>query len=185
MNARNFFTGIVVVVAGVILLFAGPQLILIPSTQTRVTDLFRNEAFTVGDIWERSVQLEDGVFVNGTVAVRSALTNEATEIPIVVLDDANYQKWVAHGSPTYVFQEDISDGGVFSFTVPRSGIYHFVFDNTNSPVKKKVTLTAELQERVTVRLPDERIRYVAYGLLAAGVLITVVGVLRKTPVPWA
>jgi len=90
MNARNFLIGIVVVVVGVILLFAGPQLILIPSTQTQVTDLFRNEAFTVGDIWERSVQLEDGVFVNGTVAVRSALTNEATEIPIVVLDDANY-----------------------------------------------------------------------------------------------
>jgi len=71
------------------------------------------------------------------------------------------------------------------FTVPHSGLYHLVFDNTNSPVKKKVTLTAELQEQVTVRLPDERIRYVAYGLLAAGVLITVVGVLRKTPVPWA
>lgn len=185
MNARNFSAGILVVVVGVILLFLGPQLILIPSTQTQVTDLFRNEAFTVGDIWERSVQLDDGVLVNGTVAVRSALTNEAAEIPMAVLDDANYQKWVAHGSPTYIFQKEISDGEPFLFTVPHSGIYHFLFDNTNSPVKKKVTLTAELQKQVTVALPDERIRYVAYGLIAVGVLIAVAGALRKTPVSWA
>lgn len=185
MNALNFFTGIAIIIGATFLFFAGPQLVMIPSAQTQIVSLLREEAFVVGDIWERSVQLDEGALVNGTVAVSSALTSEPSEISMLVIDDANYHKWVAHGSPTYALQKDISNGQSFSFTVPRTGIHHFIFDNTNSPVKKKITLTADLQRQVLVNLPDERIRYVAYGLLAIGVLITAVGILRKTRVPWA
>jgi hypothetical protein len=185
MNAANFVAGIAVVMVGVFLFFAGPQLIVVPSTQVQVIELFREEAFAVGDIWERSVQLDEGVSVNGTIAVVSALTGAPSEISMFVADDANYQKWVAHGSPTYVFQRDMSNGQSYSFNVPRTGLYHFVFDNTNSPVKKKVTMTADLQKQVTINVPDSRIPYVAYGVLAIGCLLTAVGVLRKAPIRWA
>ena len=185
MNTTNFFTGIAIIVVAVLLLLAGPQLILIPSVQTQTVDLFQGEAFTVGDLWERSVQLDEGVHVNGTLTVTSALTGEPSELSMLVMDDANYQKWVAHGSPTYVFQRDIANGESFSFTVPRTAVYHFMFDNTSSPVKKNVAMTVDLQKEVVVTLPDERLRLVAYGLLAVGVLVTAVGILRKTQVPWA
>jgi hypothetical protein len=184
MNAANFFAGIIVLVAGVILFFAGPQLVMLPSTHTQAVDLFHDEAFVVGDLWERSVQLDEGVVVNGTIAVGSALTGEPSEVLMLVADDANYQKWISHGGATYVFQKDMSDGQGFSFTVPRTGLYHFIFDNTNSPVKKNIILTVELQRQVTVNVPDERVKYVAYGLLVIGCAITVVGVLRKAEVRW-
>jgi hypothetical protein len=185
MNTVNLFTGIVAIIVGVVLFFAGSQLIVVPSTQVQVVELFHDEPFSVSDVWERSVQLDEGVTVNGTVAVSSALTGAASEISMFVADDANYQKWVAHSSPTYAFQKDMSDGQVFSFTVPRTGLYHFVFDNTNSPVKKKGTLTADLEKQVTVNVPDGRIPYVAYGVLAIGCLVTAVGFLRKAPIRWA
>jgi hypothetical protein len=185
MNAGNFFAGVALVIIGAFLFFAGPQLIMVPSTQIQVVGLFHDEAFAVGDVWERSVQLDEGVTVNGTVAVTSALTGAASDISMFVADDANYQMWVAHGNPTYAYQRDISNGQSFSFTVPRTGIYHFVFDNTNSPVKKRVTMTVDLQKQVTINVPEKRILYVAYGLLAVGCLVTVVGVLRKTQPPWA
>ena len=185
MNAPNVLTGIAVVIVGVVLLFAGPQLIMVPSTQVQVTRLFSDETFSVGDVWERSVQLDEGVAVHGTVAVSSALTGAPSEISMFVTDDANYQKWVAHGSPTYVFQRDISNGQSFTFNVPRTDLYHFVFDNTNSPVKKKVTMTVDIQRHVAVNVPDNRIPYVAYGVVAVGCLIAAVGVLRKAPIRWA
>lgn len=185
MNAPNFFAGVAIIIVGALLFFAGPQLVMLPSTQTQVASLFHDETFVVGDLWERSAQLEEGGQVNGTVAVSSALTGEPSEVSMLVMDDAEYQKWVAQGSPTYVFQKDVSNHEGFSFTVPRSGVYHFVFDNTSSPVKKRVTITAELEKQVTVNLPDERVRYVAYGLLAIGVLVTAVGIMRKTQIPWA
>jgi phenylpyruvate tautomerase PptA (4-oxalocrotonate tautomerase family) len=185
MNAPNFFAGVAIIIVGALLFFAGPQLVMLPSTQTQVAGLFHDETFVVGDLWERSVQLEEGALVNGTVAVSSALTGEPSEVLMLVMDDAEYQNWVAQGSPTYVFQKDVSNRESFSFTVPRSGVYHFIFDNTSSPVKKKVTIAADLQKQVAVSLPDERVRYVAYGLLAIGVLVTAVGIVRKTQVPWA
>lgn len=184
MNAANFLTGIALLILGAFLFFAGPQLVLVPSTQVQVTDMFHDEAFVVGDFWERSVQMDGGVTVNGSIAVSSALTGEPSEIAMLVTDDTNYQKWIAHGSPTYVFQRDMSNGQSFSFSVPRTGLYHFIFDNTNSPVKKKVTMTVDLQKQVTVNVPDKRVPYVAYGVLAIGCLVTVVGILRKPQVPW-
>lgn len=185
MNTLNFFTGIVIIIGAVFLLFAGPQLVMIPSVQTQVVGLFQGETFAVGDLWERPVQLDEGVLVNGTVAVSSALTGEPSEVLMLVMDDANYQKWVAHGSPTYLFQKQMTNGETFKFDVPRTGVYHFIFDNTTSPVKKKVTMTVDLQRQVVVSLPDERLRYVAYGLLAVGLVVTAVGILRRTQVPWA
>ncbi len=185
MNAPNFFAGITIVIVGALLFFAGPQLIAVPSTQIQIVGLFHDEGFVVGDLWERSAQLEEGVLVNGTVAVSSALTGEPSEVLMLVMDDANYQKWVAHGNPTYAFQKDVSNRDSFSFTVPRTGLYHFVFDNTISPVKKKVTITGDTQRQTTVNMPDERVRYVAYGLLGIGALVTAVGIMRKTQIPWA
>jgi hypothetical protein len=79
----------------------------------------------------------------------------------------------------------MSNEQVLSFTVPRTGLYHFIFDNTNSPVKKKVTMTADIQKPVTLYVPDRRVSYVAYGFLAIGVFVTVVGVLRKPQIAWA
>jgi hypothetical protein len=185
MNASNFLTGIVILIVGVFLFFAGPQLIVVPSRQVQVVQVFRDETYAVSDVWERSVQLDEGVTVNGTVAVSSALTGAPSDVPMFVADDANYQKWVSHGTPTYAFQRDISNGQGFSFNVPQTGLYHFVFDNTNSPVKKKVTMTADLQKQVTAYVADERISYVAYGVLAIGCLVTAVGVLRRAPIRWA
>jgi hypothetical protein len=185
MNAVNLFTGIAVIILGAVLFFAGSQLIVVPSTQVQVVELFHDEPFAVSDVWEHSVQLDEGVAVNGTVAVSSALTGAPSEISMFVADDANYQKWVAHGSPTYAFQEDVSDGQGFLFTVPRTGLYHFVFDNTNSPVKKKGTLTADLERQVTLNVPDRRIPYMAFGVLGIGFLVTAVGFLRKAPIRWA
>ncbi len=185
MNAPNFFAGITIIIVGALLFFAGPQLITVPSTRIQVVGLFLDEGFVVGDVWERSVELEEGVLVNGTVVASSALTGEPSEVLMLVMDDANYQKWVAHGSPTYVFQKDVSNRESFSFNVPRTGLYHFMFDNSLSPVKKKVTITGDIQRQITVNVPDERVSYVAYGLLGIGALVTAVGIIRKTQIPWA
>ncbi len=46
-------------------------------------------------------------------------------------------------------------------------------------------MTVDLQKQVTINMPDERIPYVAYGVMAVGCLLTVVGIVRKTPVRWA
>jgi hypothetical protein len=185
MNAVNLSMGIAMIIVGVVLFFAGSQLIVVPTTHVQVVELFHDETFAVSafDVWEHSVQLDQGVTVNGTVAVSSALTGEPSEISMFVADDANYQKWVAHSSPTYAFQEDVSGGQGFSFTVPRTGLYHFVFNNANSPVKG--TVTADLERQFTVNVPDRRIPYVAYGVLAVGFLVTAVGFLRKAPIRWA
>ena len=185
MNAANFFTGVALLALGAFLFFAGPQLILIPSPQIQTTELFHNEGIVVADLWERSVQLDEGVAVNGTIVVSSALTGEPSEVSLLVVDEANYQKWVAHSGATYVFQRDISDGQSFSFAVPRAGLYHLVFDNTNSPVKKRVTLNADLEKQVMINVPDVRVTYAAYGLMAIGSLVAVLGALRRTQVPWA
>ncbi len=120
MNAANFFSGIAVILVGVCLFFAGPQLILVPSTHVQVTELFHDETLAVSEVGERSAQLDEGVTVNGTVTVSSALTGGPSDIPMFVADDANYQKWSTHGSPTYAFQRDLSSGQDFSFTVPRN-----------------------------------------------------------------
>jgi hypothetical protein len=185
MNAGNLISGIIVIIVGVSLLIVGPQLIVVPSTQVQVFELFHDETFLVGDVAERSVQLDEGVTVNGTVAVSSALTGAASHVLMLVADDANYEKWVTQGSPTYVFQKDLSNGQTFSFTVSGAGLHHFVFDNKASLEKKKVTLTVDLQKPVTVNVPDKRISYVAYAVVAVGCLFTVMGILRKTPVRWA
>jgi hypothetical protein len=185
MNAPNFFAGIAMLIAGALLLLAGPQLIMVPVTQTQVVGIYDDETFVVGDLWERSIQLDEGVLVNGTATVSSALTGEGSQVSMLIMDDANYQKWVAHGSPTYVLNRDISNEETFSFTAPRTGLYHLIFDNTDSPVKKEVTITANLQRQVTVNVPDERVRYAAYGLLGIGGIVTAVGIMRKTQIPWA
>jgi hypothetical protein len=185
MNTGNFITGIAVVIAGVCLFLVGPQLIMVQSTQVQLTELFHDETLAVSDVAERSAQLDQGVTVNGTVTVSSALTGAPSDVLMLVADDANYQKWVTQGSPTYVFQKDLSNGQGFSFTVPATGLYHFIFDNKISPVKKKVTITADLMKQLTISTPDNRITYVAYAIVAAGCLFTVVGILRKTPVRWA
>jgi hypothetical protein len=185
MNAGNFITGIAVVIVGVCLLLVGPQLIMVPSRQVQVTELFHDETIAVSDVAERSVQLDQGVTVNGTVTVSSALTGAPSDVLMFVADDANYQKWITQGSPTYTFQKDLSNGQSFSFTVPAADLYHFVFDNKISPVKKKVTITADLQKPVTISMPDERIPYVAYAVVTVGCLLVGVGILRKTPVRWS
>jgi len=185
MNAPNLLAGVAMLVAGIFLFFAGPQLIMVPSTQTQVVNLFSNDAFVVGDISEHSVQLDEDVLVNGTASVVSALTGEASEISMLVFDDANYQKWIAHANPTYLLQKDVSSGQTFSFTAPHIGVYHLVFDNTDSPVKKKVTMTADFQRQVTVNVPYEDVRYLSYALLVVGVVVSTIGVLRKTEIPWA
>jgi len=185
MNAANFLSGIAVILVGACLFFVGPQLIMVQSTQVQVTELFHDETLAVSEVGERSAQLDEGVTVNGTVAASSALTGGPSDVQMLVADDENYQKWVTGGSPTYTFQKDMLGGQNFSFTVPRTGLYHFVFDNRNSPVKKKVTMTADLQKQVTISMSDKRILYVAYGVIAVGSLITVVGILRRTPVRWA
>ena len=166
-------------------MLVGPQLIMVPSTQVQVTELFHDETLAVRDIAERSVQLDKGVTVNGTIMVSSALTGAPSDVLMFVADDANYQKWVTQGSPTYAFQKDLSSGESFTFAVPETGLYHFVFDNKISPVKKKVTMTADLLKQVTISMPDNRITYVAYAVVAVGSLLAVVGILRKTPIRWA
>jgi hypothetical protein len=104
---------------------------------------------------------------------------------MLVTDDANYQKWATHGDPTYLMQKTLSDGDVFSFAASRDGLYHILLDNTNSPIKKRVTLTVDTQKQVLLNVPDERVRYVAYAAISIGSLVAVIGILRKTQIPWA
>ena len=186
MNAPNFLAGIMIVIVGGLLYFAGPQLIMIPSTQLQVIPLVHDSSFIVGDVWTVSAKLEEGIRVNGTLAVSSALTGEPSEVLMLVADEDNYEKWNAHSSPpTFVFEKEVSNGETFSFSAADGGIYHIILDNTSSPVKKRVTLNADLQKEFTVNLPDTRVQIVAYGVIAVGLLVTAVGVMRRTQIPWA
>ncbi len=186
MNAPNFLAGIMIVIVGGLLYFAGPQLIMIPSTQVQVIPLLHDSSFVVGDVWTVSVKLEKGIRVNGTLAVSSALTGEPSEVLVIVADEDNYAKWTVHSNPpTFVFEKEISNGETFSFTVADGGIYHIILDNTTSPVKKRVMLNADLQKEFIVNLPDARVQIVAYGVIAVGLLVTAVGTMRRTQTPWA
>jgi len=185
MNAYNFSVGIVIIIVGVLLYFAGPQMIMIPTTETQTTPLFHDNSFVVADVWEASVRLESGIRVNGTLGVSSALTSQPSEVLMLVTDDANYLKWTAREKAAFVFEKQMSDGQVFTFSAKDAGIYHIILENTSSPVKKSVVLNADLQKDILVNLPDDRVRYVAYGVIACGLFATAIGVLRKTQVPWA
>ena len=185
MNAYNFTAGIVIIIVGVLLYFAGPQMITIPTTETQTTPLFHDNSFVVADVWEASVRLESGIRVNGTLGVSSALTSQPSEVLMLVTDDANYLKWTAREKAAFVFEKQMVDGQVFTFSAKDAGIYHIILENTSSPVKKSVLLNADLQKDIIVNLPDDRVRYLAYGVIACGLFATAIGVLRKTQVPWA
>ena len=185
MNVYNFLAGIVIIIAGVLLFSAGPQMIMIPTTEMQTVPLFHDNSFVVGDVWEASVQLEKGIRVNGTLAISSALTSEPSEVLMLVTDEANYPKWTAHDNPAFIYEKQMSNGQAFTFSIANTGIYHIILDNTSSPVKKKVTLNAELLKEIVINVPDDRVRYAAYGVIACGLFVTAIGVLRKTQVPWA
>jgi len=143
--------------------------------------------FMVGDVKEKEYTLPGSVSVLGTVDVTQEIPSNESDsgnFHFMVLDNANYQKWSSSSQPDPLFSTDNEGRFNYTFTTPAAGVYHFVFDNSNSPSKKSVVLTVEYDEVLTSRVPDTRIIPVGYVLMVLGALVFVYGLVKKPQVHW-
>ena len=115
----------------------------------------------------------------GAVAVTEATSNQAGDINFTVLSSD-----IAGARANSVYSAEKQGQFNFTFTTGKGGVYHFVFDNRNSLYKKYVTLTVAYNEVITSQVPDTRVTYVAWILIAVGGLVLVYGLMRKPPVTW-
>lgn len=178
--------------AGASLLVVGLVLLTVlgPYITVRVEDVQTREVephaeFLVGDVVDKTYNLPASVPAFGSVDVTQAPTNASGDIRFMVFDANNYQKWSSGQSPNSFVQTENQGKFNFNFTTTDSGVYHFVFDNRASLFKKYVVLSIAYSEIVISHVPDQRVPYVAYALVAGGVILLVLGLVRKPPIPWA
>ena len=103
----------------------------------------------------------------------------------MVLDDVNYQKWNSGQQADYLFSNIGQGQFIFNFTTAKSGVHHFVFDNRASVFKKYVILSIGFSEVTVSNVPDPRVPYVAWTLLAGGAIVLAYSLVRKPPIPWS
>jgi len=182
---KTTLAGVVLIVAATLLLgVAGPYI----TVQARVVqrhDVEQAAQFLVGDTADRQYSIPGSVAVFGTVDVAQAVTNQSSDIQLMVLDAQNYQLWETGQQPTYVFSSDQQGHSSFTFNTPNPSVYHFVFDNKISLYKKFVTLSVAYNQISVSNQPDPRVPYVAWGLLAVGLVVLVYGLAKKPPISWA
>jgi hypothetical protein len=171
--------GLAVLILGMLLLTTIGQYVTVQVQEVRSHDVEPHAQFLVGDIIDRTYSLPGGSEVFGVVGVTEAASNQAGDINFTVVSPDIVG---ARASPVYSAQERGQFN--FTFTTGKSGVYHFVFDNRNSLYKKTVTLSVAYNEVITSRVPDTRVVYVAWILIAAGGIALAYGLVRKPDVTW-
>lgn len=181
-------TGALLLILGILAVTTLSQYVTVQVQQTERHDLEPHAQFLVGDVADRPYTLPAAANIIGTVDVTQALStneNDSGKFHFIVLDDANYQNWGAGSQANPVFSSDQEGLFNYTFIAPASGVYHFVFDNRQSPSKKNVVLTVSYDEVLTSRVPDTRMTPVGYALMILGALILIYGLLRKPQIIWS
>ena len=180
--------GALLLVLGVLAITILSQYVTMQVQQTERHDLEPHVQFMVGDMADRPYTLPATANILGTVDVTQALStneNDSGKFHFIVLDDANYQKWSSSSQANPIFATDQQGLFNYTFTAPASGVYHFVFDNRQSPSKKNVVLMVAYDEVLTSRVPDTRIVPVGYALMILGALLLIYGLIRKPQIIWS
>lgn len=92
-----------------------------------------------------------------------------------------------HGRTSELRQYSTDKQGQFNYTFNSNAnlLYHFVFDNRASLYKKYVVFSVAYNEVVTSQVPDPRVQYVAYALIALGAVMLVMGLMMKPKPRWS
>lgn len=185
MHFRTFLAGALLVAVGIFLAYPGSQLLTVEVPRTVTEVLFPRSIVLVADYYERSGRLDGLARVTGSVQVTSAGTGERSDVSFYVMDNSNYQRWLKRESTQFLYQRVRQGDFNFSFTTDHDDEYHFVFDNSYSPLKKNVTYESQIERVVLGKEPDVRVRYAAMTILGVGAVVAALGFLRRTVVPWA
>ncbi len=184
MDFKPFVFGLVLVAGAIGLAILGPMYVQAAVATHEVGTLIPQHSFVVGDIQEFNRSLKKDVAVTVLVQATLATSNEPGEVDFYVFNEAAYVGWKNGQSAEAVLSKVKVSSINETFRVPESGTYYFVFDNRESLQKKRVSFECRFDRVVYVMKPDERVSYVAYGLLAFGAAVAAYGVLRKPPIPW-
>ena len=176
---KTTVAGFVVLILGVLLLSMIGQYVTVQVQEVHRHDVEPHTQFLVGDTVDKSYSLPGSSSVFGVVAVTEATSNQAGDINFTVLSSD-----ITGARANSVYSAEKQGQFNFTFTTGKGGVYHFVFDNRNSLYKKYVTLTVAYNEVITSQVPDTRVTYVAWVLIAVGGLVLVYGLMRKPPVTW-
>jgi hypothetical protein len=87
------------------------------------------------DCW--FADIDAGTRIHGSFSV------DSLDINFLVLDNRNWTKWLNSQSYVSLLELDHTPGDSFSDTIPSSGRYEFVLDNTYSPIDKQVHIYVE------------------------------------------
>jgi hypothetical protein len=182
---KTTLAGALLLIAGILLLTIAGQYITVQVQIVQRHDVEQHAMFLVGDLVDRQYSLPASVSAFGSLDVAQAPTNQSSDIQFKVLDADNYQKLTAGQQPNSLFANDAQGQSNFTFSTTNSGLYYFVFDNTHSLYKKYVTFSLSYNEISTSQQPDPRVPYAGWGLLAAGLVVLTIGLIKKAPIPWS
>jgi len=182
---KTTIAGFAALILGVLLLTMIGQYVTVQVQEVQRHDVEPHAEFLVGDVVDKSYSLPGGSAVFGKVVVTQAPSNQTGDVQFMVFDSDNYQRWSSGTQANYAYSAEKQGQINFTFTTDKSGVYHFVFDNRQSLFKKYVILTVAYNEVITSRVPDTRVTYVAWALIAVGGVVLVYGLVRKLPTSWA
>ena len=182
---KTTVAGAFLLIAGILLLTVAGQYITVQVQVVQRHDVEQHAMFLVGDLADRQYSLPASVSAFGSLDVAQAPTNQSSDIQFKVFDADNYQKWASGQQSNSLFAKDAQGQSNFTFSTTNNGLYYFVFDNTASLYKKYVAFSLSYNEVSTSQQPDPRIPYVGWGLLAAGLFVLAIGLIKKAPIPWS
>jgi len=182
---KTTVAGALLLIVGILLLTVAGQYLTIQVQDVQSHYVEQHVLFLVGDLANRQYSLPSGVFAFGALDVAQAPTNQSSDIQFTIFDANNYQKWTSGQQSDSLFSKDEYGQSNFTFTTSNNGPYYFVFDNRASLYKKYVTFSLSYNEVSTSQAPDPRVPYVGWGLLAAGLVVLAIGLIKRAPIPWS
>jgi hypothetical protein len=182
---KTTLVGVCLLVVGVLLLTVVGQYVTVEVQVVQRRDVEPHAEFLVGDVADRTYSLPSSVSVFGSIDVTQAPTNQSGDIRFMVFDAQNYQRWSSGGASDFLFSGEKQGHLNFTFQTANSGVFHFVFDNRASLYKKYVILSVAYNEVSISHVPDPRIPYIGWALVAVGGILLAYGLVRKAPIPWA
>lgn len=115
-----------------------------------------------------SADLRGSVQVDGSVEVA-----DGREIAFYVMNEGNFSQWRAGRPSAIVFVRALGISYNFTFPVPASGTYYFIFDNQDTS-RRVITFRLNAVENVTVLNPI--VQFAGYEILAIGIILSLLGI---------
>lgn len=112
--------------------------------------------------------LKSNAAVDGSVEVA-----DGREIAFYVMNEGNFSQWRAGRPSAIVFVRPSGISYNFTFPVPASGTYYFIFDNQDTS-RRVITFRLNAVENVTVLNPI--VQFAGYEILAIAIILSLLGV---------